>query len=333
MKCESWKRPCQFFAVHTWLIWSDLHRNRLSTDSLNEAHESKRWDRFTKKLCLPGTNMTMAVCTAFRMMLSRANIQWGLMLWFRRTLLTCRNITSYSIVCDDLLSKSQYWAIQYQMAFTTHFNFVMWPLQVKKDIQWEICIHQELVRWLWLDAHRILEAEERHLQLADSCAVEVELQFELREGAGDDFPVCHPHKISQTCHQCGDMLMLQFGLLRALYWDTKSALEFIVVHTSAREPRAQTRDNSERCSGWPVSAPPAGEARSSLCPRSGFGVKSPSSHCLSSAWRNQSLSPLEKVVRCGPQSSPQEYYMWRMYRFTKSRQNKSMAPCNLIGYI
>lgn len=59
---------------------------------------------------------------------------------------------------------------------------------------------------------------------------------------------------------------------------------------------------------WPVSAPPAGEARSSPCPPSGCGVKSPSSRCLSSAWRNLSLSPPARAERCGPQSSPQEYW-------------------------
>lgn len=37
---------------------------------------------------LPGTRIVMAVCTALRMILSNANIQWGLMLWLRRTLFT-----------------------------------------------------------------------------------------------------------------------------------------------------------------------------------------------------------------------------------------------------
>lgn len=43
-----------------------------------------------ESLLLPGTRMVMAVCTALRMILSRANIQWGLMLWFRSTLFTWR---------------------------------------------------------------------------------------------------------------------------------------------------------------------------------------------------------------------------------------------------
>lgn len=99
-------------------------------------------------------------------------------------------------------------------------------------------IHQELIRRLWPDAHRILEAEERHLQLADSCAVEVQLQFELREGVGNYFPVRHPHKISQTRHQCGDVLVLQFGLLRPLRRDTNHTHTNGHFSSSAREQQA-----------------------------------------------------------------------------------------------
>lgn len=47
-----------------------------------------RGDLLETLMTLPGTRMVMAVCTALRMMLSRANIQWGLMLWFRSTLFT-----------------------------------------------------------------------------------------------------------------------------------------------------------------------------------------------------------------------------------------------------
>lgn len=43
----------------------------------------------------PGIRMVMAACTARRMMLSMANIQWGLMWWFRRTLLTWQIITDF----------------------------------------------------------------------------------------------------------------------------------------------------------------------------------------------------------------------------------------------
>lgn len=150
--------------------------------------------------------------------------------------------------------------------------------------QTEIFIYQELIRWL--DAHRVLEAEERHLQLADSCAVEVQLQFELRQGVGNYFPVRHPHKISQTCHQCGDMLMLQFGLLRPLYRDTNHTHKKghkIDCQMTNLLSSTQAHESNRPRPGSPVSAPPAGEALSSLCPRSGFGVKSLSFHCLSSA--------------------------------------------------
>lgn len=37
---------------------------------------------------LPGMRMATAACTALRMMLSIANIQWGLIKWFLKILLT-----------------------------------------------------------------------------------------------------------------------------------------------------------------------------------------------------------------------------------------------------
>lgn len=61
---------------------------------------------------LPGTRIVMAVCTALRMMLSRANIQWGLMLWFRSTLFTCTQKKRFyfysSGVCAWLTEYSAY---------------------------------------------------------------------------------------------------------------------------------------------------------------------------------------------------------------------------------
>lgn len=72
----------------------------------------------------------------------------------------------------------------------------------------------------WPNTHSILKSKQRHLQLTDCRTIKIQLQFELREGSGDYFSVRHPHKIPQTCHQCGDVLMLQFGLLRALQTDT-----------------------------------------------------------------------------------------------------------------
>lgn len=57
-----------------------------------------RWQQSFKSGCNylthpPGMRMVMAACTALRMMLSIANIQWGLMWWFLRTLFTWKNIT------------------------------------------------------------------------------------------------------------------------------------------------------------------------------------------------------------------------------------------------
>lgn len=158
----------------------------------------------------------------------------------------------------------------------------------------------------WPDTHSILKSKQRHLQLANCRTIKIQLQFELREGSGDYFSVGHPHKIPQTCHQCGDVLMLQFGLLRALQTDTSFK---ITSHILWRHRFNRTIMSLI----WPVSAPPAGEARSSLCLPSGFGVKSPSSRCLSSAWRNPTLSPPARAERCGPQSSPREYWKRAQY--------------------
>lgn len=40
---------------------------------------------------LPGMRMVTAACTARRMMLSIANIQWGLIKWFLKILFTCNH--------------------------------------------------------------------------------------------------------------------------------------------------------------------------------------------------------------------------------------------------
>ena len=66
------------------------------------------------------------------------------------------------------------------------------------------------------NTHGILEAKQQDLQLADGCAVEVQLQLELRERVGNDFPVCHANKISQTDHKGGDVLTTQLHFLGAL---------------------------------------------------------------------------------------------------------------------
>lgn len=64
-------------------------------------------------MILPGTRIVMAVCTALRMMLSRANIQWGLMLWFRSTLFTYRNeyFDGQKLLYIHAVYISDYWHI------------------------------------------------------------------------------------------------------------------------------------------------------------------------------------------------------------------------------
>lgn len=56
--------------------------------------------------------------------------------------------------------------------------------------------------------HRILEAEERHLQLADCRTVEVQLQFELGKSVSNDLSVRHAYKLPQAGHQNGNVLVL-----------------------------------------------------------------------------------------------------------------------------
>lgn len=69
-----------------------------------------------------------------------------------------------------------------------------------------VCVH----------THCILEAEQHDLQLTDGGAFEVQLQLELRQRAGDDFPVCHANKVGQTDHEGGNVLRLQLHCLRTL---------------------------------------------------------------------------------------------------------------------
>ena len=67
-----------------------------------------------------------------------------------------------------------------------------------------------------IHTHSILEAKQHDLQLTDGGAFEVQLQLELRQRAGDDFPVCHANKVGQTDHEGGNVLRLQLHCLRAL---------------------------------------------------------------------------------------------------------------------
>lgn len=69
---------------------------------------------------------------------------------------------------------------------------------------------------LLFNTYSILEAKQHDLQLTDGGAVEVQLQLELRKCVGDDFPICHADKVSQTDHEGGDVLRLQLHFLRAL---------------------------------------------------------------------------------------------------------------------
>lgn len=57
-----------------------------------------------------------------------------------------------------------------------------------------------------ISTYSVLEAEQHDLQLTDGGAVKVQLQLELRQGVGDDFPVCHANKVSQTHDEGGDVL-------------------------------------------------------------------------------------------------------------------------------
>lgn len=66
------------------------------------------------------------------------------------------------------------------------------------------------------NTHSVLESKQHNLQLADGGAVKVQLQLELRQCGGDDLPVRHANKISQTDHKSGDVLRPQLHLLSAL---------------------------------------------------------------------------------------------------------------------
>ncbi len=66
------------------------------------------------------------------------------------------------------------------------------------------------------NTYSILEAKQHDLQLTDGRAVKVQLQLQLRQRVGDDLPVRHANKFSQTDHEGGDVLRLQLHFLRAL---------------------------------------------------------------------------------------------------------------------
>lgn len=66
------------------------------------------------------------------------------------------------------------------------------------------------------NTHSILEAKQHDLQLTDGGAVKVQLQLELRQRVGDDFPVRHANEVGQADHKGGDVLRLQLHFLRAL---------------------------------------------------------------------------------------------------------------------
>lgn len=73
-----------------------------------------------------------------------------------------------------------------------------------------------LTKSLCWQTYSILEAEERHLQLTDGGAVEVQVQLQHGQGVSDNLPVRHANKVSQTGHQGGDVLRFQLQLLTAL---------------------------------------------------------------------------------------------------------------------
>lgn len=63
------------------------------------------------------------------------------------------------------------------------------------------------------DTYSVLEAEQNNLQLADGGAVEVQLQLQLRQRVGNDFPVSHADEVSKADDELGDVLRLQLHLL------------------------------------------------------------------------------------------------------------------------
>lgn len=73
---------------YDWFFCVNMQRD---DSKLWDLHLSTRWCQQLGRSCLtyvPGMRMVIAACTALRMMLSIANIQWGLMWWFLRTLFT-----------------------------------------------------------------------------------------------------------------------------------------------------------------------------------------------------------------------------------------------------
>lgn len=56
--------------------------------------------------------------------------------------------------------------------------------------------------------YRILETKEHHLHLVDAVAVKVQLQLQLRQCSGYDFPVSGPHKLSEARDEGRDVFPL-----------------------------------------------------------------------------------------------------------------------------
>lgn len=82
---------------------------------------------------------------------------------------------------------------------------------------------------LWFNTYSVLEAEQHDLQLTDGGAVKVQLQLELRQRVGDDFPVSHADEVSQTDHEGGDVLRLQPYFLRALEMTARSQVYMMLL--------------------------------------------------------------------------------------------------------
>lgn len=168
-----------------------------------------------------------------------------------------------------------------------------------------VCVH----------THSILEAEQHDLQLTDGGALKVQLQLELRQRAGDDFPVCHANKVGQTDHEGGDVLRLQLHRLRALQVrETDAMTGKAEVHTE-HEGSSIWRMHWFMCltggviHDWPVWGPPSGWPPPCPGPRSGCGAGWLVSRCPSAAWRSLNPSHQGTEARCGPQSSPLECWV------------------------
>lgn len=122
------------------------------------------------------------------------------------------------------------------------------------------------------NTHSILESKQHDLQLADGSAVKVQLQLELRQRAGDDFPVRHANELGQTDHEGGDVLRLQLRFLGALEVSGKGW-----THDGAGKARRTTGlifDAScfTSLTNRPAWGPPSGWPPPCPGPRSGCGA-------------------------------------------------------------